>query len=145
MPKEEKKSSNSILKLDHKCFPEGNIGSYLIFKKIGSVIPQEKHPLSTIIDNSPCDFIISKSDIALAKRIGIEPAKLETLIDIIEKTIEFKSSCLSKSDLQRKLLMKKPDCLDFLNEEQFDEIYLHWRQRRKDNGNALERSFWKRY
>ena len=36
--------------------------SYLVFKNVGSVIPIDKHPLPSVIQDN-CDFIVAKSDI----------------------------------------------------------------------------------
>ena len=90
------------------------------------MIPIEKHPLPNAIEEN-CDFIVNKSDIKLAHKIGMPPETLEHIMDVIEKIIEFKSCCLSKTDLHKKIQAKRPDCLELMNDQQFEEIYLHWR------------------
>lgn len=78
------------------------MGSYQVFKDIGQVIPTEKHPLPRYFEEQ-CDFIVTRADVELSHRINLQPEVLELVLDAIEKTIEFKSHCLSKADLFLKL------------------------------------------
>jgi hypothetical protein len=96
LPKEETKKPAAIQVNEVEAF--NTSACYEVFQDIGCVIPVEKHPVRTFIQSN-IDYIVTASDVQLARRIGMEPEALESLIDIIEKTIEFKSCCLSKMDL----------------------------------------------